>query len=338
MANTIQLKRSSTASDEPVASDLEVGELAVNTADGKIFTKHTDGSIVTISGGSGSSGGSADEFQKMNTNSSTATTVGGQYLKICEVDIGSARATFALYVAIGELVFELIVEDIYYTGSKLSDQPTVRPVDFYQFPRQQIDASDFYIAYQATGTKLEVYIPSYSSSRDVGVKPIYVGTNTATLTLTTNAWVSSITATNTRDGAIASTAAKSLGVDEVLYFTKANETSTTVSGVSYQDTSYVTMNGSGGDLIFYHRNGGGNPVFDSSSGDIKFQMVYGNPGTGVGFQVFPLQMGIHTGNQEGYVRVDKNLEIYGAGSAAPFQEIYHDYDTTSGHQVTRRVF
>lgn len=56
MSNTIQLKRSSTASDTPTASDLAVGELAVNTADAKLFTKHTDNSIVEISSGSGGSG------------------------------------------------------------------------------------------------------------------------------------------------------------------------------------------------------------------------------------------------------------------------------------------
>lgn len=55
MANTIKLKRSSTASDTPTASDLEVGELAVNTADAKLFTKHTDNSIVEISGSGGMS-------------------------------------------------------------------------------------------------------------------------------------------------------------------------------------------------------------------------------------------------------------------------------------------
>lgn len=48
-------KASGTASEEPLASDLEVAELAVNTADGKLFTKHTDGSVVTISGGGGTS-------------------------------------------------------------------------------------------------------------------------------------------------------------------------------------------------------------------------------------------------------------------------------------------
>ena len=47
-------KASATAAEEPLAADLEVAELAVNTADGKLFTKHTDGSVVTISGGGGS--------------------------------------------------------------------------------------------------------------------------------------------------------------------------------------------------------------------------------------------------------------------------------------------
>lgn len=49
----IKPKKSSTASEVPQAADLEVAELAVNTADGKLFTKHTDGSIVEISGGGG---------------------------------------------------------------------------------------------------------------------------------------------------------------------------------------------------------------------------------------------------------------------------------------------
>jgi len=54
VANTIQIKRSSTASDTPSASDLAVGELAVNTADAKLFTKHTDGTVKELAGGGGS--------------------------------------------------------------------------------------------------------------------------------------------------------------------------------------------------------------------------------------------------------------------------------------------
>lgn len=48
MANTIKHKRSSSTGETPDASDLSVGEIAVNTADGLLFTKHTDNAIVTL--------------------------------------------------------------------------------------------------------------------------------------------------------------------------------------------------------------------------------------------------------------------------------------------------
>lgn len=49
----IKPKKSSTTGEVPSAGDLEVAELAVNTADGKLFVKHTDNSIKEISGGGG---------------------------------------------------------------------------------------------------------------------------------------------------------------------------------------------------------------------------------------------------------------------------------------------
>lgn len=48
MSTVIQLKRSETASSTPGASDLAVGELAVNLADAKLYSKKTDGTIVTL--------------------------------------------------------------------------------------------------------------------------------------------------------------------------------------------------------------------------------------------------------------------------------------------------
>lgn len=41
-------KKSTVAGKAPVAADLVVGELAVNTADKKLYTKHSDNSIVQI--------------------------------------------------------------------------------------------------------------------------------------------------------------------------------------------------------------------------------------------------------------------------------------------------
>ena len=48
MANTILHKRNSTALAVPAAASLTVGELAINTADGKLFTKKDDLSVIEI--------------------------------------------------------------------------------------------------------------------------------------------------------------------------------------------------------------------------------------------------------------------------------------------------
>lgn len=48
MGNVVQVKRSSVAGKVPLAADLEVGEIAVNLADGKIFTKDGSGNILEL--------------------------------------------------------------------------------------------------------------------------------------------------------------------------------------------------------------------------------------------------------------------------------------------------
>ena len=44
MAQIVKLKRSSVAEKVPTASDLELGELAMNTVDGKVYFEKNDGS------------------------------------------------------------------------------------------------------------------------------------------------------------------------------------------------------------------------------------------------------------------------------------------------------
>lgn len=50
MSTVVQVKRSESAGAEPRAEDLAVGELAINMADQKIFSKKTDGTVVTLGG------------------------------------------------------------------------------------------------------------------------------------------------------------------------------------------------------------------------------------------------------------------------------------------------
>lgn len=48
MATVVQLKRTETTGAIPAASDIAVGELAVNLADGVLYSKRTDGAIIEI--------------------------------------------------------------------------------------------------------------------------------------------------------------------------------------------------------------------------------------------------------------------------------------------------
>jgi len=47
----ILIKKSTVASKVPTATDLDIGELAVNTADARLYTKHNDGSVKLIGSG-----------------------------------------------------------------------------------------------------------------------------------------------------------------------------------------------------------------------------------------------------------------------------------------------
>ena len=56
MANIVKVKRSATPSKVPTTSDIDLGEIAVNTYDGKMYIKKDNGtaSVVEIGAGGGS--------------------------------------------------------------------------------------------------------------------------------------------------------------------------------------------------------------------------------------------------------------------------------------------
>ena len=69
----IKPKKSSTTGEVPQAADLEVAEIAVNTADGKLFVKHTDNSIKEISGGTDITTESIDALSDVDTTTTPPT-------------------------------------------------------------------------------------------------------------------------------------------------------------------------------------------------------------------------------------------------------------------------
>ena len=87
MANTIKHKRGS--GSDPTASDLVVGELAIRTDTGVVFTKKDDNSVAQIAGG-----GDTDLGVSTTTTAVTVTSSTGNNATISEAS-GSAAGVMS---------------------------------------------------------------------------------------------------------------------------------------------------------------------------------------------------------------------------------------------------
>lgn len=77
MANTVKLKRSSVSGKVPLTSDLQLGELAVNTFDGKLYTLMNNGTASVVQIGAVSSFSAGTTGLTPNTTTTGAITLGG---------------------------------------------------------------------------------------------------------------------------------------------------------------------------------------------------------------------------------------------------------------------
>ena len=104
MAQTIKLKRSSVSGNTPGTSDLELGEVAINTYDGKMFIKKNDGSDSIVEIGGGGSGTVTEAFKTISVSgqsnvvadsaTDTLTLVAGSNMTIT-TNAGGDTITFA---------------------------------------------------------------------------------------------------------------------------------------------------------------------------------------------------------------------------------------------------
>lgn len=74
MANTIRIKRSAVASKVPLTTDLQLGELAINTFDGKLYTKKDNGTASIVEIGAAASGVTSFSAGTTGLTPSTGTT------------------------------------------------------------------------------------------------------------------------------------------------------------------------------------------------------------------------------------------------------------------------
>jgi hypothetical protein len=93
MANTVKLKRSATASKVPLTTDLQLGELAINTYDGKLYTKKDNGTASIVEIGAGGSGTVTSVATGTGLTGGPVTTTGTISLANTAVTAGSYTNT-----------------------------------------------------------------------------------------------------------------------------------------------------------------------------------------------------------------------------------------------------
>lgn len=75
MANTFRLKRSAVQGKVPTTGDLQLGELALNTYDGKLYTLKDNGSASVVEIGAGGGGAGVTDGDKGDITVSSSGTV-----------------------------------------------------------------------------------------------------------------------------------------------------------------------------------------------------------------------------------------------------------------------
>lgn len=90
MANKIILKKTSTASKVPLPSDLEIGEIAINLADQKLYSKNASGTVILVGDGQGT-GDVTGPSSSVNNNFTAFDGTTGKLVK----DSGFNSASFA---------------------------------------------------------------------------------------------------------------------------------------------------------------------------------------------------------------------------------------------------
>ena len=92
MANILRVRRSSTVSVVPANGTLQHGELAINTADGKLFY----GKVVNTVGTLATGGGGAAAVTAVRTVTTSTVVLSSDELILCDLTTGALSVTLPL--------------------------------------------------------------------------------------------------------------------------------------------------------------------------------------------------------------------------------------------------
>ena len=162
MSNTIKLKRGS--GSDPSASDLSIGEIAIRTDNGKLFTKKDNGSVAEISGSGGIDDGDKGDITVSNSGD-TFTIDNGVITnaKIADGQINSAK------IVDGSIVNVDINASAAIAGTKISPD----------FGSQDITASDLILTGTGTSSSNSLDLTYNATSGVASINADSNGGNTA---------------------------------------------------------------------------------------------------------------------------------------------------------------
>lgn len=161
MANTvIAIKKSATPAAQPTV--LANGELAINYADGKLFYKHANGTILPFN----TQGGSA--FGTINANGTLVVA-------------GTSEAVVSIVAG----------DNINIVGDATNDKITISATDggsgggYYQGNRGEVSPSNYGDIFRVHSNTLTQNVTIYSGNNAIAVGPINITGNSTTLTIQT---------------------------------------------------------------------------------------------------------------------------------------------------------
>ena len=281
MANEIKLKRGS--GSDPGASDLSVGEVAIRTDNGKLFTKRDNGTVTEITGGGGIDDG--DKGDITVSNSGATFTIDNDAVTYAKIQNVSATDRILGRDSSGAGVIEEItpanlrtminVEDGATADQSASEivaliaDQTIAPstIDMEDDERIKLGASD----------DLQIYHDTNSFIRDVGGGSLFLDTDGTKISLIADGTSSKTMANFLKDDAVElyHNGNKKFETTSAGATVTGNIISTNVEptgNINVPDSSSASVGrarfGAGADLAIYH-DGSNSYVQDTGTGNLK---------------------------------------------------------------------
>ena len=165
MAQVIKLKRSSVAGKTPTASDLQLGEIAVNTRDGKIYFEKNDGSpsVETIVTTDSQTTGS---IEITGTGKFGTLNVGGGVFTSSSLAAAASAQIFKTFSVAGQsdVVADANSDSITFAAGSNMTITTNAGTDTITFASSVESASSAQASYQTLTTDANQFVPFFDGA------------------------------------------------------------------------------------------------------------------------------------------------------------------------------